>query len=54
MIGIGWDSAVKVDSAIEEIEGVEIHILPTPEAFDLFNRYVSEERKVVLIAHSTC
>lgn len=54
VIGIGWESAVRVDSAIEEIEGVEVHILPTPEAFDLFNRCVSEGRRVVLIAHSTC
>ncbi len=54
VIGIGWESLVKVDPAIEEMEGVEIHILPTPKAFDLFNRYVLEGRKVVLIAHSTC
>jgi hypothetical protein len=54
VVGIGWDSAVRVDSAIEQIEGIEIHVLPTPEAFDLFNRYVSEGRRVVLVAHSTC
>lgn len=54
VIGIGWQSAVQVDPAIQEMEGIEIHILPTPEAFDLFNRYVTQGRRVVLIAHSTC
>lgn len=54
VIGIGWHSAVRVDPAIEELEGVEVHILPTPEAFDLFNSIVSTGRKVALIAHSTC
>jgi len=54
VIGIGWDSKVKVDPAIRDMKGVEIHILPTPEAFDLFNKYKSEERKAVLVAHSTC
>jgi hypothetical protein len=54
VIGIGWHSAAGVDPAIEELEGIEIHILPTPDAFDLFNRYVSAGRRVALIAHSTC
>ena len=54
VIGIGWHSAVGVDPAIEELEGIELHILPTPDAFDLFNRYVSAGRRVALIAHSTC
>lgn len=54
VIGIGWHSAVRVDPAIEELEGIEIHILPTPQAFELFNRYVSAGRRVTLIAHSTC
>ncbi len=54
VIGIGWHSAVRVDPAIEALEGVEIHILPTPQAYDLFNRYVSAGRRVTLIAHSTC
>jgi hypothetical protein len=54
VIGIGWHSAVQVDPAIQQLEGIELRILPTPEAFDLFNRYVAQGRKVVLIAHSTC
>lgn len=54
VIGIGWDSAVRVDPAIRAMDGLEVQILPTPEAFELFNRYRSEGRKVVLLAHSTC
>jgi hypothetical protein len=54
VIGNGWESAVRVDAAIEKMERIEVHVLPTPEAFDLFNRCVSEGRRVVLIAHSTC
>jgi hypothetical protein len=54
VIGIGWQSAVQVDPAIQQMEEIEIHILPTPDAFALFNRYVTQGRKVVLLAHSTC
>jgi hypothetical protein len=54
VIGAGWNSAVKVDSAAKEMQGIEVHILPTPEAFELFNQYRLEGRRVALIAHSTC
>jgi hypothetical protein len=54
VIGTGWYGAVQVDPAVEEIEGIEVHVLRTPAAFDLFNEYVSRGRTVVLIAHSTC
>ena len=54
VIGIGWHSAVRVDPAIQEMEGLEVRVLPTPAAFDLFNKYVAEGTVVVLVAHSTC
>lgn len=54
VIGIGWHSAVDVDPAIRQMEGLEVHLLPTPAAFALFNRCVLEGRPAVLIAHSTC
>ena len=54
LIGIGWESAVKVDPAIHEIKGLEVRILPTPSALASFNQYISEGREVVLLAHSTC
>lgn len=54
VIGTGWQGAVRVDPAVQEIEGIKVHVLQTPAAFELFNEYVSQGRKVVLIAHSTC
>ena len=54
IIGTGWHGATRVDPAVQEIEEVEVHILRTPAAFDLFNEYISRGRTVVLIAHSTC
>ncbi len=54
VVGTGWQGAVTVDPAIEEIEGVEVYVLRTPAAFDLFNKCVSAGKKCVLIAHSTC
>jgi hypothetical protein len=54
LIGIGWDSAVDVDPAILAIQGPEIRVLPTPSAFASFNQCVSNGKKAVLIAHSTC
>ena len=54
IIGTGWHGAVRIDPAVQEIEGIEVHILRTPAAFDLFNGFVSSGKTVVLIAHSTC
>jgi len=54
VIGIGWDGEVRVDPAAQQMEGIEVHVLLTPAAFDLFNEYVSSGRVVVLLAHSTC
>jgi hypothetical protein len=54
VIGTGWHGAAKVDPAVQEIEGAEVHILRTPVAFELFNELVSNGKRVALIAHSTC
>lgn len=54
VIGIGWDNAVKVDEAIRNLKNVKIEILSTPDAYKIFNRYKTEGKKVILIAHSTC
>ena len=54
VVGTGWHGAVGVDPVIQEIDGIEVHILQTPAAFELFNELVSSGRRVVLIAHSTC
>lgn len=54
VIGTGWHGAARVDPAVQEFEGIEVHILQTPAAFELFNELVSSGRRVALIAHSTC
>ena len=54
VIGTGWHGAVSVDPAVQEIDGIEVHILQTPAAFELFNELVSSGKRVALIAHSTC
>lgn len=54
VIGTGWHGAVSVAPAVQEIDGIEVHILQTPAAFELFNELVSSGKRVALIAHSTC
>jgi len=54
VIGIGWHSRVEVDPAIKQLEGIEIIILSTPDAFDTFNEKKLGGESVVLVAHSTC
>ncbi len=54
IIGIGWHDAVTVEPGVREIDGVDVRILTTPEAFDLFNQSKDEGVPVLLIAHSTC
>jgi FlaA1/EpsC-like NDP-sugar epimerase len=54
IIGTGWQNQVKVDPAIQGMKGIEIHILSTPDAFKLFNKFRAEGRTIALIAHSTC
>ena len=43
-----------VNDAIRSIQGPALHIMPTPEAFEFFNKCVRDGKKVALIAHSTC
>ncbi len=54
IVGIGWQRAVSVDPAVQDIPGIQVYLLPTGAAFDLYNRYRSAGRAVVLVAHSTC
>ncbi len=54
VIGTGWDGMAQVDPAIANSLGIEVCILRTPQAFELFNHYRSEGHRVVLVAHSTC
>ena len=54
IIGIGWEEQMKVEPAVRELPGIDIQILPTPDAFALYNRSIRDGKKVALIAHSTC
>jgi hypothetical protein len=54
IVGTGWQGAVEVEAAIEQMQGIEVHVLRTPAAFALFNDYRIQGRRVVLLAHSTC
>ena len=55
VVGIGWNSVAKLTENAKKIgDSVDLRVLPTPEAFALFNALKAEGRTVVLLAHSTC
>ena len=54
IIGTGWQGGARVEPSVKEIEGPEIRIELTPDAYELYNRLKKEGRVVVLLAHSTC
>ena len=55
VVGIGWDSIAQLtDDAKLLGDSIDLRVLPTPEAFALYNRLKADGRNVVLLAHSTC
>lgn len=55
VVGIGWDSIAQLTEDAKRISTtVDLRVLPTPEAFALYNELKAKGRCVVLIAHSTC
>ncbi len=55
IVGIGWDSVARLaDDAKQLGDSIELRVVSTPAAFDLYNQLKSEGRCVVLLAHSTC
>ena len=55
VVGIGWDSIAQLTEDAKKIATtVDLRVLPTPEAFALYNELKAKGRNVVLIAHSTC
>lgn len=55
VVGNGWDSVAQLTEEAKDLKNiVDLRILPTPDAIDLFNQLKSEGRVVVLLAHSTC
>ena len=54
IVGTGWHDSLHVPLAVRQIKGIELLVRRTPDAFDLYNEYRSQGKRVVLIAHSTC
>lgn len=55
IVGIGWDSVAQLtDEAVQLGTRIDLRVLPTPEAFAMYNALSAEGRKVVLLAHTTC
>ena len=55
VVGIGWDSVAQLtDDAKLLSDSIDLRVLPTPEAFAVYNTLKAEGRTVVLLAHSTC
>jgi hypothetical protein len=55
IVGIGWDSVAQLTDEAKQLgDFIDLRVLPTPEAFVLFNKLKAERRNVVLLAHSTC
>ena len=55
VVGIGWDSIAQLTEDAKRISTtVDLRVLPTPEAFALYNELKAQGRNVVLLAHSTC
>lgn len=55
VVGIGWDSVAELtDEAMQLGERIDLRVLPTPDAFAMYNALRAEGRTVVLLAHSTC
>ena len=54
VVGIGWDSIAQLTDEAKQISTiVDLRVLPTPQAFALFNELKARGRNVVLLAHST-
>jgi len=54
VIGIGWDSQVRLDPECERRFPGRLHVLPTPAAIERFHYLRYEGVRVVLLLHTTC
>jgi hypothetical protein len=54
LIGRGWEGAAIVDPAVLAIEGVEIQVMNTEEAFAAYHDLKEQGRRVALLVHTTC
>ena len=54
IVSIGWNRVVKVRPEVRALPETEVHVLPTGEALELFNRMKQAGRAVAIHVHSTC
>ena len=55
VVGVGWDSIAQLtDEANLLRDTMDVRVLPTPDAFALYNELKAAGLNVVLLAHSTC
>ena len=55
VVGIGWDNiALLSDDAKALGAKIDLRVMSTPDAFELYNQLRGAGRIVVLLAHSTC
>ncbi len=55
IVGIGWESVARLSDEAKQLgDKIDLRVLPTPDAFALYNSLKAEGRFVVLLAHSTC
>ncbi|MBI2899850.1 MAG: hypothetical protein HYY17_06680 [Planctomycetes bacterium] len=54
VIGTGWQGVAEVDADVLRLPKVTVHVMKTPEAFELYNRLRKQGKRVALLAHTTC
>ena len=54
IIGTGWEGATEVARAVRELPGVDVRILKSGAARDLYNRFRRTGKRVAIHYHATC
>jgi hypothetical protein len=54
IIGTGWNGIVEVAEAVRELPGIDVRILKSGQAKELYNRLKRAGKKVAIHYHSTC
>jgi hypothetical protein len=50
----GWRGAVRVPEELRHQQGLDVHVLRTPDALRLFNQLRTAGTRVAIHVHSTC
>lgn len=54
IIATGWRGLTQVDPVVESLPGIEVKILKSGKALDLFNRLKAAGKQVAIHYHATC